>query len=208
MLVTPRDNVVHEITLCNAVNEVAKNPKELMFLAQALDSLSTGFYNDNYLKSIISYDQMMHQFDYADAYVFMHCHAAIFSGEIAVQKIAINATPLADAMIDANNKLLQDKLHPAFNANFKGGNWDADGNFWWNDDIEMCLNFGTDSKVVRKDILVESNNIPLEVGTVGRGKMLQYLHPKNGSGVARWCYGDEFITVYLPVARIKNLRYL
>jgi hypothetical protein len=139
-----------------------------------------------------------------DAYAFVQVHSDISMGKVVICRVRTGGVPGSDNSVRGNNELLSSVPKP-FEASFEpqtGGGADNDGWFTWNKPIKMQLHSMTDDG---KMVYVKPWLLPLEVGTTAYSKTLLHIRT---AGVARWPYGDEWITVFyrLPQFHVDMLQ--
>lgn len=137
-----------------------------------LEGLREGFWEQPYVDMIMQYHRKP-SYDFGDAYVFGQIHAAFHLGKLELLESKIGEAPVADAMIDENNRRLK-KLSGPFHAEFTGGLADCDGA------LSLNKSLGDDS-------------IPLEVGCTDAATTLNHLFYREG--LARWPYESDIMFI-------------
>lgn len=136
----------------------------------------------------------------SDVMAFARVHTHIASGKVGVMQVYIGDTPKSNDEIDDNNSALGNLPEP-FSARFnpeRGAGAIADGKFFWDKPFVIGIELAQDN--TQSQFVVKSKPniyLPLEVGTT-KGHVTLY-HLLTSGGVARWCYGSEWLTVLMTV---------
>lgn len=127
-----------------------------------------------------------------DAMVFSDLYCSLHQGDLLLAKVKVGRGPYKNRDIGKNQDCLNQLPYPFFGefAGEVGLLADNDGAFWWTSDIvvDVMLSSG---ELLEKTL--SPSQYPLEVGTTTFEKTLYHL--KSCGGLARWPYGDEFITL-------------
>jgi len=152
--------------------------------------------------------------DFVDAFNFMHLHAAIRLGRIAVGAIEVGDTPYSDKNTEGNQQLL-DRLPFPFKAKFWGGTQGEDGYVEWALPFRGVLNQIVDGNPYRGVVIIRPHQwCPLEVGTQSASKTLFQLHQAISTNLrsagpmyhclARWPYGSKHIFIFTTGFSVKS----
>jgi hypothetical protein len=121
-----------------------------------------------------------------DAYGFCLAWSELCSGELAVCRIEIGATPRPD--VSPENQTTLDRIGAPFSATV--GGYEDDGAFAWAAPIvfDVCCPNGPTTELVSS-----FGSLPLEIGSTTMSRTL--LHLRADGGIARWPYGSTEIVL-------------
>jgi hypothetical protein len=175
-----------------------ENEKWFELLSQGLAKYKGGEWPRSLVDCVFQYD-WHHKVDIYDIYVLQQVTTEINSAHATgrVFQIPVASTPLADRDHEGNNRLLRTLPSP-FTGKFWGGTQDEDGLVRWNRPIHVSLQrHGSPGWA-----LIEPGSVQLEVGYNSSAKFYRALMSTNG--VARWPYGQPYITVFLNSSIVQT----
>jgi hypothetical protein len=153
------------------------------------DSIHQGYRNDDF-----SLEQIA---------AFIHVHAAIMDGDVAVATIETGgAIPAADSERTSNAERLAGLPAPlSATVDLDQHCADSDGLLWWTRPIRMSISTGIPyiqpcggKAPLDMRRYIEPRHVPLEIGTTKASVTL--FHLMRDRGVARWPYGHDRIVVF------------
>jgi hypothetical protein len=187
-------NTLDEITRRTLWKEFHKDGRWFKTLGRRLDEYRNGRWPRSFVDCVFQYD-WHHPVDIYDIYVLSRATVAINSAQasIGVFQIPLHEGPLSDKDVEGNNHVLG-TLPAPFEGKFWGGTQDEDGVIRWTRPIHVSISASDRSGW----FLVAPGSVELEVGYNSSGKFLRALECSNG--IARWPYGQPYITVFLSAA--------
>ena len=179
------------------VSKLMTNADWVTVLSQATAQLNSGTeYPRGYIDCIVQKWARFNTFDIYDTHDFLQVHTMIRTGEIALFQVPIGVYPVSDKETDRMNSLLSLLRYP-FSAKFEGGTQGSDGYFKFDAPINCILTHENGTQ--RGFVIAPAQEIPLEVGYQSAHKTL--FSCKAETGVARWPYGHDCITVFVKIFR-------
>jgi len=174
------------------VNELLKtDPRTGAIVGECLSLLVRGEYHQCYVDVMFQKDFRQGGINIYDAYGFSSIHAQMRLGKIAAFQIPVCDLAAYDKNTDGNNARLKSMPAP-FCGEFFGGTQDEDGYIKWSEPVNALIQDGTEALFC----IARPSRVPLEVGTTDVAKTMFYID--GGGGVARYPYGQKYITVLLP----------
>lgn len=140
-----------------------------------------------------------------DALMIGLMHAEICNGQFGLAKVRAQAAPLSDSRRADNALALADLPHPfVAEVSPEQNGADSDGDLAWTEPIEVDVATEETERAsngwvrnVLERITVKPRRIPLEIGTTKPSRTR--LHAVQDGGVARWPYGQDWITIIVPL---------
>jgi hypothetical protein len=173
----------------NAVDNM--NADEFNICFEYLRKLNSNYFDPFWVDVIIQ--KWKYKFDIYDAHAFSKVWHLLMTGKVAYAIVGIIETPSKDKYEDINNKKLSYLAKP-FRARFSGGpGGGCDGSFTWEESIICSIGH---NGVIVENYKVEPQSIALEAG--GTKAERTFFHLCCETGVARWPYGHDRITVMIP----------
>jgi len=130
-----------------------------------------------------------------DAYAFMQVHAMRCSGKLAMVRVYVGAGPSKDEKVKENNEILFN-MPDGFKAFFEGGKGVGDGQLRWEKDITLDMVRVRGDKEKHELLTIGPGAAVLEVGYTNALTTLYHL---SRTSLARWPYGQEWITLMKKV---------
>lgn len=169
----------------------------------ALWNLETGFYDIDYVDMILQH-HTRERITLTDAYWFLQIHTLLGHGDVVFGRWSLGAAPHADAAISANTAILA-RLHSrtpltAVYQPRRGAVGDiGDGTISWRAPLLLGQRL-VDGQVFEHTCSPRS--VPLEVGTTRSTTTM--LHLQREGGVARWPYGNSWLSILVRSNRSKG----
>lgn len=132
-------------------------------------------------------------------------HVDVCNGRFAQTRVRAAAPPERDSNREANALALSDLPGPfVASVHMEQHGADSDGTLTWTEPIEADVATeeterdaaGAVRNVYRR-VLIEPRRIPLEIGATAPSRTR--LHALQEGGVARWPYGQDWVTIIVPL---------
>ena len=136
------------------------------------------------------FGQQPMQVDVIDAMAFSKLHVWLCTGQLLAAKIHVGNHPTADAAEVQNNVKLAHLPEP-FTAHFFSGAGDNDGYVKWSKPIDVDIVLNQTGQHITETL--EPASAPMEVGYTKFETTVFHLGAEGK--LARWPYGDEYITL-------------
>jgi hypothetical protein len=195
-------STIHEDAAEEALREWQNDPDGCEILGAYAGGLRTGRWSAEYLDKIGQQDGRT-GWPLAQVVAFAQVHDMLMAGEALVTDVATAGTPHPDRDRYANADGLAGLPGP-FTASVDMRQSGADDDGWveWAQSIRADRSVGTPvvcdcGRMSPVKILdeVRPGRVPLEIGTTKPSSTL--LHLRRDGGVARWPYGQRYLTLYL-----------
>ena len=175
------------------VGEAGRHP----CIKSVLEMINTGVIPASHAETLIGKSFRQNRYTIYDAWVFAQLHVRYFTGHLLTRFVRFTkdgVTPFPDREKAKNNEALS-YLEAPFKGIFVGGNMPGDGAIEWTEPIpvrQLYQNPFT-GKIREKTVMLEPSGLVLEVGSSSH--YCTWHHMWDSHGVARWCYGHDFITI-------------
>jgi hypothetical protein len=178
-----------------AYKEALNEDGVLKTLSEVLLKMEDGFYAQAYIDCIMQTNRA--SYGLFDAFIFLHCHARILTGQVGVFAAKVGNTPLSNSAIEGNNEHLAGLQCP-FKAEFIGGTQGDDGWFQWLAPINVAFQSVPGGWAGYRIAREKKPNecAYFEVGYNPGVKMLNCLD--RGLEIVRWPYGSEYCFGFVP----------
>jgi len=179
------------------LEKIGNDPIFLKNIADHLSELENGAWAQSFIDCVYQYS-WHHKPDLYGKYILFDTIHQLNGeqGDYLVFQVKVPDSPYADKDTEENNNIL--KLLPTpFNAEFIGGNYGEDGYFSWERPIHTPIKINDTIYW----LLLDTNTLPLEVGTNSSSKFSSYMRQQGG--IARWPYEAMHITVFINRRLIK-----
>lgn len=181
----------------DGVNEELEDREVVRTLKGVLEMINTGMIPATHAETLIGKSFRQNRYTIYDAWVFAQLHVRYFTGHLLTQFVPFKkdgVTPFPDKEKAKNNEALSWLVEP-FKGNFTGGNMPGDGAIDWTEPIPVRQLFQNPltGKIREKTVMLEPGGLVLEVGSSSH--YCTWHHMWDSHGVARWCYGHNFITL-------------
>jgi hypothetical protein len=123
----------------------------------------------------------------------IQCYTKVLLGDVGGCKVRVGSSPRGNSEMEENNATLQAALFHPFSA-FAEDCHESDGVFTWSEPVKATRFIKTRRSYEALTIELSPRSAPLEIGYTHSYR--SYIHlfgPEHG--LARWCYGDDFIRV-------------
>lgn len=128
-------------------------------------------------------------------YYAIQCYTKILIGDVGACNLKVGATPLPDAEMEDNNKILQAAFEGESIDVCAAREYDCDGSLGWSEPLKATRFVKTRRSYETVLIELAPWSAPFEVGyTHGYRSYMHLLGPE--TALVRWCYGEDFIRVY------------
>jgi hypothetical protein len=186
----------------DGVNEKLQDRGAASVLTNLLALMNGGKISAHYLETLVGKSFHQSRYNIYDAWVFGQLHVRYFTGGLRTRFVCFrkaDVTPFPDKEKAKNNEALS-WLEKPFKGTFDGGLSPGDGMLEWTDSIGIRRLFQNPktSEVREETITIEPGRWPLEVGSSSH--YCTWHHMWDSWGVARWPYGQPYITLLLSTS--------
>ncbi len=191
----------HGRVIRDLCTKAMRDPESAARVAAVLDELRNGRGPRPYVDAVFQ-NWEGKATDYDDAFAFGCIDYWVATGRVLVHTVHIGHGPFGDHEQGQNNTILA-TLPAPYQAEFRGGKGGraGDGRFVWTAPI-MAHRHGTpNTPNDHAEIEVEAGSAILEVGTTAASRTYDWLF--NEHRLARWPYGSEWITLFIPTVQLS-----
>jgi hypothetical protein len=194
---------LHETSARNALQTWMSNPELASVLAEMMQRLSVGEFEDWYTAAICQdFRRTPAAWPMEQVLMFTQMHMDIISGKIGRTELGLWDQPREDSERAANQAAL-DELPEPFEGYVDPDQYGAEGDglLRWTEPIQVEVTTGQSRQSasgrqapVTRVVELEPGQVPLEIGTTMASRTRS--HVLQGPGVARWPYGFDRIMVF------------